>query len=78
MHPPADRRCQIYVTVDPVAAYHAAVGSELFRCVNEGTHWERWSGCGCDTKDDAVCEDEFFSWECSGEHDVPEVLNASA
>ncbi len=35
MHPPASRKCQIYVGVG---------GPELQRCTNEGTHWEKWGG----------------------------------
>ncbi len=61
MHPPADRRCQIYI--------QASEGSrDLLRCIKSGTHWEQWGG-GCDCGDDLmVCEEEYFSWECDGEH----------
>ena len=58
-HPPADRRCQIYVT-----------GPELSRCRNEGDHWVKWNGCECGEPDPDICEDDFFSWECAGEHAV--------
>jgi hypothetical protein len=59
-HPPADRRCQIYVS---------AQNSELLRCVNPGTRWVKWGGCNCTDSDD-VCEAEFESWECDGDHTV--------
>lgn len=61
-HPPADRRCQIYGGT-----------AALMRCQNPGTHWERWMGCGCDPEDPDICESDFFSWECDGEHDIPGV-----
>lgn len=66
MHPPADRRCQIYYTVTPSA------DNGLTRCRNQGTHWEKWGGCHCPDPDEEVCEDDFYSWECDGDHDVPE------
>lgn len=55
MHPPARLRCQIY-------------GSTSVRCINEGDHWVRWGGCGCNDPDDQICEKDFFSWECEGPH----------
>lgn len=66
-HPPADTRCQIYIG-----------SAELFRCQNEGTHWEKWGGCSCTKSDPDVCEADYFSWECDGEHDIAEVLNGAA
>lgn len=58
-HPPVDPRCQIYVT--------AGSSNDLARCVNPGTQWVKWGGCDCtDTED--VCEAEFESWECDGDH----------
>lgn len=66
-HPPVDRRCQIYIG-EP----------ELFRCRNEGTHWEKWGGCDCLEPDGEVCEEDFYSWECGGDHDISEVLSESA
>lgn len=56
--PPANPRCQIYLPRS------ADVNEGLKRCANEGTHWVKWSGCGCidDSADD--CTDDFFSWEC--------------
>lgn len=70
MHPPVDQRCQIYVPV--------VLGErELVRCQNEGTHWEKWPGCGCKNDDPDVCEGDFFSWECDGQHvPVPKVMAA--
>lgn len=53
--PPVDLRCQIYAE---------GRGAELFRCSNEGTHWEQWGGE----------DDDFHSWECDGEHDIPAVI----
>lgn len=66
-HPPADTRCQIY-TGQP----------ELLRCLNEGTHWEQWGGCHCADTDPEVCEADYFSWECDGNHVIAEVLDAAA
>lgn len=60
MHPPADRRCQIYI--------QASEGSrDLVRCVKPGVKWEKWGSCD-DDDDLDVCEEEYFSWECDGEH----------
>jgi hypothetical protein len=61
MHPPANRRCQVYVPIHPG-------GRDLDRCINEGTHWEEWPGCGCDDEDDGMCAEDFFTWECTGPH----------
>lgn len=55
-HPPADRRCQIYVDLD----------GTLLRCVNLGTHWQTWGGCDDTDHDGHFCEGEMFSWECAG------------
>lgn len=63
-HPPAFRRCQIYV------------GTDLRRCINEGTHWVSWGGCSCDSDDPMLCEDAFESWECDGPHN-PETKEAA-
>lgn len=63
MHPPANRRCQIY-------------GHTSVRCINEGTHWEKWGGCGCDAPDAETCEKDFFSWECDGPHRYGEAAAA--
>ena len=60
-HPPADRRCQIYLHPDPASR-------DLHRCVNTGTHWEKWPGCGCEPCDPDSCEGDFYSWECDGDH----------
>lgn len=65
MHPPADRRCQIYTTA-------LSVDDSLNRCRNQGTHWEKWGGCDCSEPDEEVCEGDFYSWECDGGHDAPE------
>jgi hypothetical protein len=59
MHPPADRRCQIYVG--------EAEDNGLHRCGKDGTHWESWPSCSCDCEDD--CDGDFYSWECDGPHD---------
>lgn len=65
-HPPADRRCQIYRgNDDPQDA-------GLYRCINEGTHWEIWGGCFGEHSDDEECADDVMSWECGGEHRVQE------
>jgi hypothetical protein len=61
MHPPATRRCQIYVDA-------SGDGSDLHRCINEGTHWEEWPGCGCADEDEGMCAEDFFTWECGGPH----------
>lgn len=59
MHPPADRRCQIYV--------QRGGAGDLFRCANPGTHWEKWGGCDCEQPfHEDVCEQTHFSWECDG------------
>lgn len=76
--PPANRQCQIYVTNDRESAAEAFRGSELYRCGNEGTHWEKWGGCGCEPRDDEICEGDYFSWECSGDHVIQEVLDGAA
>lgn len=68
-HPPADLRCQIYVT-------SGVPDMGLSRCGNEGTHWERWTGCGCADPDSEVCEDDFYSWECGSAHD-PQIGEAA-
>lgn len=44
----------------------------LSRCVNRGTHWERWAGCLCPDPDGEVCEDDFYSWECESSHTTTE------
>lgn len=64
-HPPANRRCQIYMG-----------GPELNRCENTGTHWEKWGGCGCTPPDidPEVCEGDYYSWECDGVHAIPEAV----
>lgn len=64
MHPPADRRCQIYVRPT------GGTMQDLVRCVNEGTHWVKWGGCVCPDGNTDVCEDAFESWECDG-HSTP-------
>lgn len=61
MHPPVDKRCQIYVSPP------SSTSRDLRRCINPGTHWEKWGGCGCGDPSD-VCEAEFYSWECEGPH----------
>jgi hypothetical protein len=62
MHPPVNRRCQIYSDATSV------------RCINQGTHWVTWGGvCVC-TKSPCAknpcasgfCEKDFYSWECDG------------
>lgn len=66
---PLDFRCQVYVmSVDDPA--------ELHQCLNEGTHWEVWSGCHGehDTGDECIPDD--ISWECDGPHRIPEVSHA--
>lgn len=60
-HPPANRRCQIYLG-------NGDIGPNLHRCTNIGTHWEKWSGCDCCEKDSDDCEDDFYTWECDGPH----------
>lgn len=58
MHPPANRRCQIY-------------GETSVRCINNGTHWVSWGKCqhiGSAHDPDGTCDAEFFSWECDGPH----------
>jgi len=60
MHPPANRRCQIYSNATSV------------RCINEGTHWVPWGACRCldDNHGEGAesCVADFYSWECDGEH----------
>ncbi len=63
--PPADRRCQIYIS-------DGTFEQGLSRCSEEGTHWERWVGCGCPDVDSELCEDDFSSWECDGAHNTSE------
>ena len=63
MHPPANVRCQIYSTGQGGAP-------DLLRCTKQGTHWEKWCGCGCTDRDPDVCEGDYFSWECDGDHAV--------
>jgi hypothetical protein len=61
MHPPADRRCQIYTSRS---------NGDLVRCPNPGTHWEKWGSCDCETPELTECdEQEFYSWECDGHSD---------
>ncbi len=50
IHPPLDKRCQIYQS--------DAFG--VVRCANTGTHWQKWPG----NVDQG--EGDFFSWECDG------------
>ncbi len=66
MHPPANRRCQIYLGAGPGS-------SGLERCTNAGTHWEKWGGCNCDDLSSDVCEADIFTWECDGNHTVLKV-----
>jgi hypothetical protein len=61
-HPPADRRCQLY-------SGSGLGGQNLLRCINEGTHYERWNGCACSDPDDEMCIEDFLTWECDGPHD---------
>jgi hypothetical protein len=61
MHPPADRRCQIYVQGTPESR-------DLLRCINTGTHWEKWPGCYCTDTLTHGCDGDFYSWECAGPH----------
>jgi hypothetical protein len=56
-HPPADKRCQIYVG-----------DRDLLRCQNAGIAWQKWGGCNCATPDSELCEADYFSWECNGDH----------
>lgn len=65
LHPPTDRRCQIYITGKQTDEAHSRA---LDRCQNEGSHWEKWGGCLCGDPDSDVCEGDFWSWECDGEH----------
>lgn len=58
MHPPANRRCQIY------SGAPGDTGQPTLRCRNEGTHWVKWGGCGCGEPEYDVCEQDFYSWEC--------------
>lgn len=66
MHPPADRRCQIY------SMWNAEESRPTLRCRNGGTHYEKWGGCSCQDADHDVCEQDFFSWECDGPCDFTE------
>lgn len=68
MHPPADRRCQIYTTGSWRPADHTY--ERMTRCVNEGTHWVKWGGCNCGDPDTQYCEGDYFSWECDGDGHV--------
>lgn len=72
MHPPANRRCQIYYKAQ------GATMEELVRCRNEGTHWEKWPGCGCADTDPDVCCGDFFSWECDNIHNPDVAPEADA
>lgn len=58
-HPPADRRCQIYIRTP------LNTPNTMQRCVNPGTRWVKWGGCACGDSTE-VCEAEFYSWECDG------------
>lgn len=64
MPPPAFPRCHIYYQADPLGE------SGLERCARPGTHWVKWSGCGCIDDSDSDCMDDFYSWECDV-HDPP-------
>lgn len=58
---PADQRCQVLQTRDD--------SPELDQCLNLGTQWYEWPGCGCDAHvRDGDCVDGFFTWECDGPH----------
>lgn len=63
LHPPVSRRCQIYLPEVPG-------GRDLARCINEGTHWEKWPGCNCKDPDEDMCTDDLLTWECDGQHQV--------
>lgn len=57
MHPPADRRCQIY-------DYH-------HRCANNGTHWVTWPHSFIPGTGDMIghaFDNDVYSWECDGNH----------
>lgn len=71
MHPPANKRCQIYTTGE----WNVATGNfhVVSRCSNDGNHWEKWGGCHCGNPDRTFCESDFFSWECTGGHVFLEV-----
>jgi hypothetical protein len=58
MHPPADRRCQLYI--------QRPKSDELVRCANPGTHWEAFGSCGCIEPRHEACEEVIYSWECDG------------
>lgn len=73
MHPPANRRCQIYLTAGATYAT-----DDLRRCVNEGTHWEKWGGCNCGSSATAFCEGDFYTWECDGTHIAENTATAEA
>lgn len=63
LHPPANRRCQVYVAEAPDKR-------NLLRCVNDGTHWEKWPGCNCPEPDEDMCSEDLITWECDGEHRI--------
>lgn len=62
MHPPADRRCQIYISPTNQTS------RDMSQCINPGTHWEKWPGCYCYDPLAHGCDSDFFSWECDGPH----------
>lgn len=66
MHPPADQRCQIYITGQ--WAPEDASFKRMVRCSNPGDHWVAWGGCDCGDPTSVVCESDFYSWECPGTH----------
>jgi hypothetical protein len=66
-HPPANRRCQIYLKPPG--------DTQLARCINLGTHWVRWGGCSCGQETE-YCETSFESWECDGPC-LPELAEAA-
>ena len=61
-HPPADRRCQIYVQVtrEPLGG--------LNRCSNMGTHWVRWAYPTHTDPDSDLDEEDLWTWECDAAH----------
>lgn len=62
MPPPAFPRCQIYIRTDVPDT------GTMERCARLGTHWVKWSGCGCTNGVDEDCVDDFYSWECDDVH----------
>lgn len=67
LHPPANRRCQIYSETTAV------------RCTNLGTHWEKWGGsCSCYDRACSTldCAKGFRTWECNGPHRFSETNSA--